>query len=76
MRTLLFFERIRELFLSRTRKTPALLAQKTAENLQFGNHKHYSMKTPRIREENLAAWYFNNVRQPVVTPYAPSQSIK
>jgi hypothetical protein len=44
--------------------------------LQFGNHKHCSMKTLRIREENPAAWYSNNVRQPVITPNALSQSIK
>jgi hypothetical protein len=49
---------------------------KSAENPQFGNHKHYSMKTLRIREENPAAWYSNNVRQPVITPNALSQSIK
>jgi hypothetical protein len=34
------------------------------------------MKTLRIREENPAAWYSNNVRQPVITPNALSQSIK
>jgi hypothetical protein len=52
------------------------LAQKPAENPQFGNHKHCSMKTLRIREENPAAWYSNNVRQSVITPNALSQSIK
>jgi hypothetical protein len=52
------------------------LGAKSAENPQFGNHKHCSMKTLRIREENLAFWYSNNVRQPVITPNALSQSIK
>jgi hypothetical protein len=52
------------------------LGAKSAENLQFGNHKDCSMKTLRIREENPAAWYSNNVRQPVITPNALSQSIK
>jgi hypothetical protein len=52
------------------------LGTKSAENLQLGNHKHYSMKTLRIREENPAAWYSNNARQPVITPNALSQSIK
>jgi hypothetical protein len=52
------------------------LDAKSAENLQFENHKHCSMKTLRIREENPAFWYSNNVRQPVITPNALSQSIK
>jgi hypothetical protein len=52
------------------------LGTKSAENPQFGNHKHCSMKTLRIREENPAAWYSNNVRQPVITPNALSQLIK
>jgi hypothetical protein len=73
MRILAVFERIRELFLSRTCKNSRPLAQKSAENLQFGNHKHCSMKTLRIREENPAAWYSNNARQPVITPNALSQ---
>jgi hypothetical protein len=34
------------------------------------------MKTLRIREENPAAWYSNNARQPVITPNALSRSIK
>jgi hypothetical protein len=34
------------------------------------------MKTLRIREENPAAWYSNNARQPVITPNALPQSIK
>jgi hypothetical protein len=52
------------------------LGAKPAENPQFGNHKHYSMKTLRIQAENPAAWYSNNARQPVITPNALSQSIK
>jgi hypothetical protein len=52
------------------------LGAKSAENPQFGNHKHRSMKTLCIREENPAAWYSNNIRQPVITPNALSQSIK
>jgi hypothetical protein len=39
-------------------------------------HKHCSMKTLHIREENPAAWYSNNARQPIITPNALSQSIK
>jgi hypothetical protein len=70
MRTLLFFERIRELYLSRTRKKLLPLGTESTENLQFGNHKHCSMKTLRIREENPAAWYSNDARQPVITPNA------
>jgi hypothetical protein len=70
------FERIRELYLSRTRKKLLPLGTESIENLQFGNHKHCSMKTLRIREENPAAWYSNNARQPVITPNALSQSIK
>jgi hypothetical protein len=35
------------------------LGTKSAENPQFGNHKHCSMKTLRIREENPGAWYSN-----------------
>jgi hypothetical protein len=34
------------------------------------------MTTLRIREENPAAWYSNNARQPDITPNALSQSIK
>jgi hypothetical protein len=30
------------------------------------------METLRIREKNPAAWYSNNVRQPVITPNALS----
>jgi hypothetical protein len=56
-------------------KTTALGA-KSAENPQFGNHKHCLMKTLRIQEENPAAWYSNNVSQPVITPNALYQSIK
>jgi hypothetical protein len=52
------------------------LGAKSVENLQFGNHKHCSMKTLRIQEENPAAWYSTNVRQLVITPNALSQSIK
>jgi hypothetical protein len=52
------------------------LGTKSAENLQFGNHKHCLMKALCIREENLAAWYSNNARQPVITPNALSQLIK
>jgi hypothetical protein len=70
------FERIRELYLSRTRKKLLPLGTESAENLQFENQKHCSMKTLRIREENPAAWYSNNARQPVITPNALSQLIK
>jgi hypothetical protein len=52
------------------------LGAKSAENPQFGNHEHCLMKTLRIQEENPAAWYSNNVRQSVITPNVPSQSIK
>jgi hypothetical protein len=52
------------------------LGTKSIENLQFGNHKHCSMKTLCIREENPAAWYSNNARQPVITLNALSQLIK
>jgi hypothetical protein len=70
------FERIQELYLSRTRKKLLPLGTESAENIQFGNHKHCSMKTLHIREENPSAWYFNNARQPVITPNALSQLIK
>jgi hypothetical protein len=70
------FERIWELYLSRTRKKLLPLGTESIENLQFENHKHCSMKTLRIWEENPAAWYFNNARQPVITPNTLSQSIK
>jgi hypothetical protein len=30
------------------------------------------MKTLRVREKTPAAWYYNNVRQPVITPNALS----
>jgi hypothetical protein len=52
------------------------LGAKYAENPQFGNHKHCSIKTLRIWEENPAVWYSNNVHQPVIIPNALSQSIK
>jgi hypothetical protein len=70
------FERIPELYLSRTRTKLLPLGAKSTENLQFGNHKHCSMKTLRIREGNPAAWYSNNAPQPVITPNVLSQSIK
>jgi hypothetical protein len=47
-----------------------------AQNLQKIRNKHCSIKTLCIREENPAAWYSNNVRQPIITPNALSQSIK
>jgi hypothetical protein len=56
------------------KRTP--LGAKPAENPEFGNHKHCSMKTLRIQEENPTAWYSNNARQPVITPDAVPQSIK
>jgi hypothetical protein len=71
--SLILLERIRELFLSRTRENKCPLAQNPQKILNSGIHKHYSMKTPRIREKNPAAWYSNNVRQPVITPNALSQ---
>jgi hypothetical protein len=71
--SLILLERIRELFLSRTRENKCPLAQNPQKILNSGIHKHYSMKTPRIREKNHAAWYSNNVRQPVITPNALSQ---
>jgi hypothetical protein len=70
------FERIWELYFSRTRKKLLPLGTESVENLQFGNHKHSSMKTLRIREENPAAWYSINARQPDITPNALSQLIK
>jgi hypothetical protein len=57
-------------------KIDAPLAQNPQKILNSGIHKHCSMKTFRIREENPAAWYSNNARQPVITPNALSQSIK
>jgi hypothetical protein len=70
MRIFTVFERIRELFLSRTRKKLLPLGTESAENLQFRNHKHRSMKILRIREENPAPWYSSNARQLVITPNA------
>jgi hypothetical protein len=58
---------------SRTRENRCPLAQKILDSVI---RKHCSMKTLRIREGNPAAWYSNNVRQPVITPDALSQSIK
>jgi hypothetical protein len=69
--SLIFLERIRELTRAEHAKTDAPLAQNPQKI-----HKHCSMKTLRIREENPAAWYSNNARQPVITPNALSQSIK
>jgi hypothetical protein len=58
------------------RENKCPLAQNPQKILSSGIHKHYSMKTPRIQEKNPIAWYSNNVRQPVITPNALSQSIK
>jgi hypothetical protein len=63
-------------YLSQMRENKCPLAQNPQEILNSGICKHCSMKTPRIREKNPAAWYSNNVRQPVITPNALSQSIK
>jgi hypothetical protein len=71
-RILTGFERIRKLYLSRTRKKLLPLGTESAENPQSGNNKHCSIKTLRIRRENPAVWYSNNVRQPVITPNALS----
>jgi hypothetical protein len=62
--------------LSRIRENGCPLAQNPQKILNLGIHKHCSMKTLRIWEENPAAWYSNNARQPVITPNALSQSIK
>jgi hypothetical protein len=75
MRTLLFLNEFGNFSEPNTQKLLPL-GTKSAENLQFGNHKHCSMKTLRTREENPAAWYSNNARQPVIIPNALSQSIK
>jgi hypothetical protein len=61
------FERIRELSLSRTRKNSCPLAQNPQKIFNSGTINTVQ-KTLRIREENPAAWYFNNARQPVITP--------
>jgi hypothetical protein len=74
--SIILLKRIRELCLSRIREDGCPLAQNPQKILNSGIRKHCSMKTLRIREENHAAWYFNNARQPVITPNAPSQSIK
>jgi hypothetical protein len=74
--SLILLKRIRELCLSGIREDECPLVQNPQKILNSGIHKHCSMKTLRIREENPAAWYSNNTRQPVVTPNAPSQSIK
>jgi hypothetical protein len=50
------FKRIRELSKPNTQKQLPP-GTKSAENPQFGNHKHGSIKTLRIREENPAVWY-------------------
>jgi hypothetical protein len=63
-------------YLSRMRENKCPLAQNLQKILNSGIRKHCSMKTPRIREKNPAAWYSNNVRQPIITPNALSQSIK
>jgi hypothetical protein len=75
-RILTAFERIRKLYLSRTRKKLLPLGTESAENPQSGNHKHYSMKTLHIQRENPVVWYSHNVPQPVNTPNALSQLIK
>jgi hypothetical protein len=72
MRILTVFERIRKLYLSRTRKKLLPLGTESAENPQSENYKHGSMKTLRIQRENPVVWYSNNVRQPVITPNALS----
>jgi hypothetical protein len=74
--SLILLKRIRELCLSRTREDGYPLAQNPQKILNSGIHKHCSTKTLRIREENPAAWYSNNARQPVITPNALSQSLK
>jgi hypothetical protein len=74
--SIILLKRIRELCLSRIREDGGPLAQNPQKILNSGIHKHCSMKTLRIREENPAAWYSNNTRQPVITPNAPSESIK
>jgi hypothetical protein len=74
--SIILLKRIRELCLSRIREDGCSLAQNPQKILDSGIHKHCSMKTLRIREENPAAWYSNNARQPVITANAPSQSIK
>jgi hypothetical protein len=76
MRTLLFLNEFGNFILAEHAKNFCPLGTESTENLQFGNHKQCSMKTLRIREENPAAWYSNNARQPVITPNALSQSIK
>jgi hypothetical protein len=74
--SLISLKHIRELCLSRIRENGCPLAQNPQKILNSGIHKHCSMKTLHIREENPAVWYSNNVRQPVITPNALSQSIK
>jgi hypothetical protein len=68
LRVLFFLKRIRELCLSRIREDGCPLAQNPQKILNSGIHKHCSMKTLRIQEENPVAWYSNNARQPVITP--------
>jgi hypothetical protein len=72
MRTLLFSNAFGNFILAEYAKKHLPLGTKSAENPQFGNHKHCSMKTLRIREENPVVWYSNNVHQPVITPNALS----
>jgi hypothetical protein len=72
LQALFFLKRIRELHLSRIREHECPLAQNPQKIINSGIHKHCSMKTLRIREENPAAWYSNNARQPVITPNALS----
>jgi hypothetical protein len=76
LRALFFLKRIQELCLSRIHENGCPLAQNPQKILNSGIHKHCSMKTLRIREENRAAWYSNNARQLVITPNALSQSVK
>jgi hypothetical protein len=73
---LISLKRIQELRLIRIRENGCPLAQNLQKILNSGIHKHCSTKTLRIREKNPAVWYSNNVRQPVITPNALSQSIK
>jgi hypothetical protein len=74
--SLILLKHILELWLSRIREDECPLAQNPHKILNSGIYKHCSMKTLRIRGENPAAWYSNNTRQPIITPNAPSHSIK
>jgi hypothetical protein len=76
LRIFTFLKRIWEIYLSRIRKKNYPLAQNPQKIPSSGTINTCSMKTLRIREENPATWYSNNVRQPVITPNALSQSIK